>query len=58
MLFVINHCFANQLQAMQTALMQNIKEVLQNEWTEEVAIAWNKLFRFIVDTMIYGLQND
>ena len=49
--------FSFYAQAMQTALMDSLKDVLQNEWTDETALAWNKLFRFIADTMIAGLQS-
>ncbi|XP_031556128.1 globin-1-like [Actinia tenebrosa] len=45
------------LDAMQAALMDSLRQTLQSEWTDETAIAWNKLFRFIADTMITGLQS-
>ncbi|KXJ15001.1 globin-2 [Exaiptasia diaphana] len=45
------------LDAMQVALMDTLKDLLQSQWTQETCDAWNILFRFIADTMKRGLQS-
>ncbi|KAJ7380380.1 hypothetical protein OS493_008832 [Desmophyllum pertusum] len=45
------------LDSMQVALMVTLQDLLQSSWTEETAEAWNKLFHFIVEKMIKGLQS-
>ncbi|XP_073230402.1 globin-1-like isoform X2 [Porites lutea] len=45
------------LDSMQTALMSTLQELLKSSWTEETAEAWNKLFMFVKDQMIRGLQS-
>ena len=42
---------------MQEALMFVLKDLLKSSWTEETADAWNKLFQFITEHMVYGLQS-
>ncbi|XP_031559586.1 cytoglobin-1-like [Actinia tenebrosa] len=44
------------LDAMQLALIETLQDLLESQWTEETADAWNILFRFIADTMKRGLQ--
>ena len=44
-------------QAMQESLMFTLKELLNHQWTHETEEAWNKLFRFILSTMLKGLQS-
>lgn len=44
-------------QAMQEALMDTLKDLLEAQWTQETCDAWNILFRFIADTMKRGLQS-
>lgn len=44
-------------QSMQEALMFVLKDLLKSSWTEETADAWNKLFQFITEHMVYGLQS-
>lgn len=45
------------LDAMQESLMFTLKELLNHQWTHETEEAWNKLFRFILSTMLKGLQS-
>ncbi|EDO37414.1 predicted protein [Nematostella vectensis] len=45
------------LEAMHGALMDTLRNLLQSQWTEETAEAWNKLFSFISTTMVRGLQS-
>lgn len=45
------------LDSMQEALMFVLKDLLKSSWTEETADAWNKLFQFITEHMVYGLQS-
>ncbi|XP_078345225.1 globin-1-like isoform X2 [Oculina patagonica] len=45
------------LDAMQDALMFTLNDLLKSSWTEETAEAWRKLFHFIIDHMICGLQS-
>ncbi|CAH3152669.1 unnamed protein product [Pocillopora meandrina] len=45
------------LDAMQEALMYNLKDLLRSQWTKETEEAWNRLFRFISSTMVKGLQS-
>lgn len=42
---------------MQTALMSTLEDLLKSSWTQETAEAWNKLFEFVKDKMILGLQS-
>jgi len=44
-------------QSMQDALMFTLQDLLKSSWTDETSGAWNKLFHFIMDHMIYGLQS-
>ena len=37
--------------------MYVLKDLLKSSWTEETADAWNKLFQFITEHMVYGLQS-
>ncbi|XP_068672902.1 globin C, coelomic-like isoform X2 [Montipora capricornis] len=48
---------ATHLESMQSALMSTLQDLLKTSWTEETAEAWNKLFKFLKDQMIYGLQS-
>ena len=34
-----------------------LKDLLKSSWTEETEDAWNKLFQFITEHMVYGLQS-
>jgi len=45
------------LEAMQDALMFTLQDLLKSSWTDETSDAWKKLFHFIIDHMIYGLQS-
>ena len=37
--------------------MFTLQELFKSSWTEETAEAWNKLFMFIKDQMVRGLQS-
>ncbi|EDO48922.1 predicted protein [Nematostella vectensis] len=45
------------LDAMQVAYTDTIQDLLKTQWTDGTAEAWNKLFRFIADTMKHGLSS-
>ena len=42
---------------MQDALMFTLQDLLKSSWTDETSAAWKKVFRFIMEHMIYGLQS-
>ncbi|XP_046860155.1 neuroglobin-like [Xenia sp. Carnegie-2017] len=44
------------LERMGAAMMLAFKEFFPNLWTEEMDEAWNKLYRYIADMMIAGLD--
>ncbi|XP_073231190.1 globin-1-like [Porites lutea] len=45
------------LDSVKTALIFTLQELFKSSWTEETAEAWNKLFMFIRDQMVRGLQS-
>lgn len=45
------------LESMQDALMFTLQDLLKSSWTDETSAAWKKLFQFIIEHMIYGLQS-
>lgn len=44
-------------QSMQDALMFTLADLLKSSWTAETSEAWKKLFQFITEHMIFGLQS-
>mgnify|MGYP001793053492 CR=1 FL=1 len=42
---------------MGSCLMLTLRDVLKEEWTQEVEKAWNSLYAFIAGTMLRGLGN-